>query len=75
MAATPKRARAAEACLVGKPFDTAAVEAAIAALPSDLSPIDDMRSTAAYRMTVAGNLLRRFLAAGAAPAGLEAVGP
>jgi xanthine dehydrogenase small subunit len=75
MAATPKRARAAEACLVGKPFDTAAVEAAIAALPSDLSPIDDMRSTAAYRMTVAGNLLRRFVAAGAAPAGLEAVGP
>jgi xanthine dehydrogenase small subunit len=74
MAATPKRAKAAEASLVGKPFDAAAVEAAITALPQDLSPIDDVRSTAAYRLMVAGNLLRRFLAAGAEPVGLEALG-
>ncbi|WP_119418235.1 xanthine dehydrogenase small subunit [Desertibaculum subflavum] len=73
MAATPKRAMAAEACLVGGPFDAAAVDAAVAALPGDLAPIDDMRSTAAYRMAVAGNLLRRFLIAGPAPAGLEAM--
>jgi xanthine dehydrogenase iron-sulfur cluster and FAD-binding subunit A len=29
----------------------------------DIAPIDDMRSTAAYRRTVAQNLLREFLAA------------
>ena len=27
----------------------------------DIAPIDDVRSTAAYRGTVAGNLLERFL--------------
>jgi len=36
----------------------------IQALAAELSPIDDMRSTAAYRLRVAQNLLREFLHAG-----------
>lgn len=60
MAATPKRARLAEAALAGRPWTLASVERAIAALERDFAPIDDMRASAAYRMTTARNLLRRF---------------
>lgn len=61
MAGTPKRAAAAEAALIGRHWDEAAVDAAIAALASDFTPLSDMRASAGYRLTVAGNLLRRFL--------------
>jgi len=61
MAGTPKRAAAAEAALIGRHWDEAAVDAAIAALSSDFTPLSDMRASAGYRLTVAGNLLRRFL--------------
>ncbi len=61
MAGIPKRAKAAEAALIGRPWDEEAVAAAIAALPQDFTPLDDMRASARYRLTVAGNLLRRFL--------------
>ncbi len=61
MAGTPKRAGAAEAALTGRRWDEAAVVAAIAALASDFTPLSDMRASAGYRLTVAGNLLRRFL--------------
>jgi len=61
MAGTPKRAAAAEAALTGRRWDEAAVNAAIAALASDFTPLSDMRASAGYRLTVAGNLLRRFL--------------
>ena len=61
MAATPKRAKAVEEALVGKPWTTDAVEAAIAAYEDDFQPISDMRASAAYRMLAARNLLRRFL--------------
>jgi xanthine dehydrogenase small subunit len=61
MAGTPKRATAAEAALTGRRWDEAAVDAAIAALSSDFTPLSDMRASAGYRLTVAGNLLRRFL--------------
>ncbi|MGL5363888.1 MAG: xanthine dehydrogenase small subunit [Bosea sp. (in: a-proteobacteria)] len=67
MAGTPKRAAAAEAALVGKHWNEASVEAAISALPSDFTPLSDMRATAPYRMLVAGNLLRRFLIETTAP--------
>jgi xanthine dehydrogenase small subunit len=59
MAATPKRARAVEAALVGKPWSMETVEAALPAFEQDFSPISDMRASAAYRMQVAKNLLRR----------------
>lgn len=60
MAATPLRVASAEAALAGKPFGEAAIEAAAGAVDTALSPITDMRASAAYRKLVAGNLLRRF---------------
>ena len=63
MAATPKRAKAAEAALVGTaPGDEASVLAAARALEKDFRPISDMRASAAYRMQVAGNLLVKAMA-------------
>jgi CO/xanthine dehydrogenase FAD-binding subunit len=38
----------------------AAIEDAVRLLDQDIQPIDDVRSTAAYRRDVASNLLRRF---------------
>lgn len=60
MAATPKRAAAAEAALLGCPFDASALSAARAALAQDFAPLSDMRASAAYRMRVAQNLLTRL---------------
>ena len=60
MAATPKRARAVEAALVGQPWSMDTVEAALPAYELDFTPLSDMRATADYRMTVAKNLLKRF---------------
>jgi xanthine dehydrogenase small subunit len=39
----------------------ASADAAVGVLESEIAPIDDVRSTAEYRRTVAGNLVRRFL--------------
>jgi xanthine dehydrogenase small subunit len=61
MAGIPKRAKAAEAALLGRSWDEAAIAAAIAALAQDFTPLTDMRASATYRLKVAGNLLRRFL--------------
>jgi len=60
MAATPKRAAAAEAVLAGRAWDEAALTEAMAALASDYQPLSDMRASSAYRMKTAQNLLRRF---------------
>jgi xanthine dehydrogenase small subunit len=60
LAATPKRASAAEATLLGRPFTQDAAMAAAAALARDVQPISDWRGSAAYRLTVAVNLLRRL---------------
>ncbi|HZV10559.1 MAG TPA: xanthine dehydrogenase small subunit, partial [Novosphingobium sp.] len=60
MAATPKRARAAEAALLGQPWCEASVEAACAALATDYQPLNDVRGSAAYRLAAAANLLRRL---------------
>ncbi|RJG43952.1 xanthine dehydrogenase small subunit [Mesorhizobium sp. DCY119] len=62
MAATPKRARAVEAALTGKPWTEAAVEAAMTKYAEDFTPLTDMRATAEYRMLAARNLLMRFFA-------------
>ncbi len=59
LAATPKRAMAAEAALVGKPWTTDTVEAAMIAMEQDYAPISDMRASADYRMMTAKNLLRK----------------
>lgn len=62
MAAVPSRAPGTEAALTGRPFDTAALEAARAALDTDFTPLTDGRATAEYRRTVARNLLTRLQA-------------
>lgn len=59
MAATPKRASAAEVALVGKVWNREAVEAAMEALEQDFTPISDMRASAGYRLKVAKNLLMK----------------
>jgi xanthine dehydrogenase small subunit len=55
MAAIPKRARAVEAALEKDGF-----AAAIAAVETELKPINDWRGGAAYRLQAAKNLLRRL---------------
>ncbi|MBB4051924.1 xanthine dehydrogenase small subunit [Devosia subaequoris] len=60
MAATPKRAKAVEAALIGQPWSMETIEAAIAAFAEDYQPISDMRASADYRMLAAQNLLKRF---------------
>ncbi len=60
MAATPKRALAAEAALTGKAWSAETIEAAARAIADDFQPLTDMRASDAYRLTVAANLLRRF---------------
>lgn len=60
MAATPARARQAEAALVGRPWSDATVAAAAAVMEGDFQPVDDWRGSARYRQVVAGNLLRRL---------------
>ena len=61
MAATPTRAAAAEAAILGQPWNEATARAAIAALSQDFTPLTDMRASAAYRLKAAGNLILRFL--------------
>lgn len=56
VAATVVRVRETERALAAG----AHIEDAIRILEREITPIDDLRSTAAYRRRVAGNLLRRF---------------
>ena len=60
MAAIVKRAAKAEAAVVGQPWNEATVEAAMAAIEGDFTPLTDLRATSAYRQRVVRNLLRRF---------------
>jgi CO/xanthine dehydrogenase FAD-binding subunit len=61
VAPTVVRAFGAETSLRGGVLDERALDRAGAALLAELSPIDDVRSTAAYRRRVAVNLLSEFL--------------
>ena len=62
MAATPRRALAAEAALVGLPLaDKDDWSSATNALALDFQPIDDMRATAVYRLQTAQSLLLKAL--------------
>ena len=60
MAATPARASAAEAALVGQPWTAATVAAAAAKLAEDFTPMSDHRGSDWYRGTLAKNLLIGF---------------
>lgn len=59
MAGTPKRAKACEAALIGRPWTEATIEAAMTALDTDYAPMSDMRASAAYRALAARNMLRK----------------
>lgn len=61
MAPTVRRLRAAEAFVVGRHLTPEVVREAVALVADDVSPIDDVRSSAAYRLAVSRNLLHRFL--------------
>jgi xanthine dehydrogenase small subunit len=60
MAATPRRAKNTEDALRGKVWSEETVKEAIGGFAEDFMPLTDMRATAAYRMKVTENLLRRF---------------
>ncbi|ACB35718.1 xanthine dehydrogenase, small subunit [Leptothrix cholodnii SP-6] len=60
LAATVKRAVGAEVALLGQPWNEATLQAAQVALAQEFQPLDDLRASAAYRRTVAANLLRRL---------------
>jgi CO/xanthine dehydrogenase FAD-binding subunit len=57
----PARLTSTEEILIGKPLTAATIAAARAAVLAEVRPIDDIRSTARYRATVAANLLEEFL--------------
>ena len=62
MAETARRATHCENALTGKAFTLATVEKACAALEQDFTPLSDVRASAAYRLQIAKNLLRRYYA-------------
>ncbi len=55
------RCRRTEAVLKGRQLESDAIKAARAELMKEIVPIDDIRSTADYRLRVAANLLEEFL--------------
>ncbi|MGO4704491.1 xanthine dehydrogenase small subunit [Microvirga sp. 2MCAF38] len=62
MAGIPKRATLTEKALIGASLDAASSwEAGFAAMAQDYQPMDDHRASAAYRSTVARNLLLKAL--------------
>jgi CO/xanthine dehydrogenase FAD-binding subunit len=63
MAPTVRRLRSVETLLAGEKPTRALVEEAAALVENDVAPIDDLRSTKAYRLEVSRNLLRSFLRA------------
>jgi xanthine dehydrogenase small subunit len=68
MAATPKRAPAAEAALTGRPWNRETVALAQQALAEDYRPIDVMRASGGYRAQVAANLLLKCFVESTDPA-------
>jgi CO/xanthine dehydrogenase FAD-binding subunit len=61
LAPFPARLYKTEAALLGRTLDEAAIREAQEVLIEEAKPIDDIRSTAAYRSRVAANLLGEFL--------------
>jgi CO/xanthine dehydrogenase FAD-binding subunit len=57
----PARLTATEKSLSGKTITPESIAAARATILTEVRPIDDIRSTAKYRATVAANLLEEFL--------------
>jgi CO/xanthine dehydrogenase FAD-binding subunit len=61
VAPTVVRAARAEAAIRGRAITAETITASCDALARDIAPIDDLRSTARYRLRVARNLLEQFL--------------
>ncbi len=61
VAATPVRARATEAAIEGRAPTPETADLAAETLAGELSPIDDVRSTAEYRRLVAARILHRIV--------------
>lgn len=61
VAARPIRARATEEAILGQAPDATTAAAARAALAGEITPIDDIRSTAAYRLRVTQNIVARMI--------------
>ena len=61
VAATPIRARATETALEGAAPTAEVAAVAAATLEAEIAPIDDVRSTAEHRRSVAGRILHRIL--------------
>ncbi len=62
VAATPVRALAAEAALLGELVDDATVARVAALLSQEFAPLDDPRGSAAYRRRLTGSLFEKFCA-------------
>ena len=60
VAATPVRAVKTQAALLGQDWNATTVQAAMAVLRAEFSPISDMRASSVYRTAVLGNLLQRY---------------
>lgn len=60
MAATPARAKHAEAALINQPLTAATFSQAAAKIGEDFKPLSDFRASAAYRSSVAAGLLHRL---------------
>jgi CO/xanthine dehydrogenase FAD-binding subunit len=58
---TVVRSEDAEAAIIGKPLSEDTLKALVPIVEEALSPIDDIRASAAYRRIVAGNLLFRLI--------------
>jgi CO/xanthine dehydrogenase FAD-binding subunit len=61
VAPTVVRAVKTEEVLTGRMLDAAVIKAAREALSKEIVPIDDIRSTATYRLRVAANVMEDFL--------------
>lgn len=72
VAATPVRARATEESLTDRPWDADTVREAAAVLAGEGTPLDDHRSSAAYRSAMLGQALHRLFAENPTP---SEVGP
>jgi xanthine dehydrogenase small subunit len=60
MAGIPKRASSVEAALVGQPWNTASIQAALPRFDEDFTPMSDMRASARYRQESARAMLERY---------------
>ena len=60
MAGTPKRAKAVEAALIGQPWTDETIAKAQVFFAEDYTPMSDQRGSAAYRMILTQNLLKRY---------------